>query len=78
MQGGVFGALGDAASVSKFLDTFPPKPVDVSAAGGGGGKPGFASASAAELKTVIKDQEAEIARQQKLIEDLQAQLKGKG
>ena len=47
-------------------------------AAGSGGKPNLASASAADLKSAIKDQEAEIARQQKLIEDLQAQLKAKG
>ena len=46
MQGGVFGALGDAASVSKFLDTFPPEPVDVSAAG--------AEPSKAELQALFE------------------------
>jgi len=47
-------------------------------AAGGGGSPNLESASAADLKSAIKEQEAEIARQKKEIEDLQAQLKAKG
>ena len=49
---------------------------------GGGGRPTTApanlnSASAAELKTTIQKQEEELAKQQKLIEDLQKQLAAK-
>ena len=48
------------------------------AAGAVGAKPDLSSASAADLKKAIKDQEDKIAAQQKQIAELQAQLKAKG
>ena len=45
---------------------------------GGGGGSDLKSASAVELQGKIKKQEAELAKQQKMIEDLQAKLKAKG